>query len=192
MKKILFIILLFFSLTYSYAQVKAFDSGYKGFTDIGYTIGIGDYEFGRFEINTTHGYQVNPFFFVGGGVGFHFMSEYKTKSAEIALDKRDSKVSIPLFADFRGTFSKKKISPFVDLRLGYFVTNNDKFYSNASIGCRVAVKGKQNISISIGYTYQKLEFMTFDRFIGSSNMDYTRTPRILDCGGISIKLGYDF
>ncbi len=65
--------------------------------DLGYTIGVGDYDFGRFEISTTHGYQVNPYFFLGGGVGFHFMQSYETKGMEIALDKRDSKVSIPLF-----------------------------------------------------------------------------------------------
>ncbi|WP_170957579.1 hypothetical protein [Duncaniella freteri] len=41
---------------------------------------------------------------------------------DISLDERDSKVSIPLFADFRGTFTKRKFAPFVDLKLGYFVT----------------------------------------------------------------------
>ena len=35
---------------------------YRGYVDAGYSIGIGDYEFGRFEVNTTHGYQVSPYF----------------------------------------------------------------------------------------------------------------------------------
>lgn len=57
--------------------------GYHGFADLGYTIGVGDYDFGRIEISTTHGYQVNPYLFVGGGVGFHFMSECKYGDSEI-------------------------------------------------------------------------------------------------------------
>ncbi len=193
MKKIFIILAICCTLLSANAQDNTFGGGYRGFADLGYTIGVGDYEFGRFEISTTHGYQVNPYFFIGGGVGFHFMSSYETKGMEYALDKRDSKVSIPLFADFRGTFSKRKFAPFVDLKLGYFVTNNDGFYGNISAGCRMALKGKQGISLSIGYTYEKLEFQTFDRFTNSGhNMNYTRSPRKLDCEGISIKLGYEF
>lgn len=66
-------------------------NGYRGFADLGYTIGVGDYDFGRFEISTTHGYQVNPYFFVGGGVGFHFMGECKYGDPEIPLDLRKSR-----------------------------------------------------------------------------------------------------
>ena len=28
---------------------------YKGFIDVGYSLGVGDYEFGRFEVNTSQG-----------------------------------------------------------------------------------------------------------------------------------------
>lgn len=192
MKKLILAVIVCLSTTLAFAQDNTFGGGYRGFADLGYTIGVGDYEFGRFEIGTTHGYQVNPYFFVGGGVGFHFMGSYETPGMEYALDKRKSKVSIPLFADFRGTFSKKKFAPFVDLKLGYFVTNNDGFYGNISAGCRMALKGKQGISLSVGYTYEKLEFETFDRFTGSSSMNYTRSPRKLDCEGVSLKLAYEF
>lgn len=192
MKKIILVIVMAVSILSVKAQDNSFGGGYRGFADLGYNIGVGDYDFGRFEISTTHGYQVNPYFFVGGGVGFHFMSSYETKGMDIPLDKRDSKVSIPLFADFRGTFSKRKFAPFADLKLGYFVTNNDGFYGNVSAGCRMAIKGKQGIFLSIGYTYEKLEFQTFSRFNSTTSMNYTRTPRKLDCEGISIKLGYEF
>lgn len=193
MKRFLLLLVVIFSCgVVSNAQDNTFGGGYRGFADLGYTIGVGDYEFNRFEISTTHGYQVNPYFFVGGGVGFHFMNSYETPGMQYALDKRDSKVSIPLFADFRGTFSKRKFAPFVDLKLGYFVTNNDGFYGNISAGCRMALKGKQGISLSIGYTYEKLEYQIFDRFISSSNMNYTRKSRKYDSEGVSIKLAYEF
>lgn len=74
------------------SNAQSMQSGYKGHVDAGYSVGIGDYDFGRFEVNTTHGYQVNPYIFLGAGTGLHFMSSYKTGDMEIPLDVRDSKV----------------------------------------------------------------------------------------------------
>ncbi|MCD8569856.1 MAG: type II secretion system F family protein [Geovibrio sp.] len=91
---------------------------YRGFIDAGYSIGVGDYEFGRFEVNTSHGYQFNPYFFLGAGAGLHFMSSYETKDMDIPLDVRDNQVDIPVFANIRCNFSKKKVSPFVDVKGG--------------------------------------------------------------------------
>ncbi len=195
MKKFLFSLAVIASVVFSSQSTKAqdyFKNGYRGYADLGYTIGVGDYELNRFEISTTHGYQVNPYFFIGAGVGFHFMPKYETKGMYIAHDTRDSKVSIPLFVDFRGTFTKTKLAPFIDIKLGHFVTNGDGFYASASAGCRLKTIEKQAISISIGYTFEKLEFETFDRFTSSSSMSYTRDASNDDTEGISIKLGYEF
>ena len=104
------------------SNAQSMQSGYKGHVDAGYSVGIGDYDFGRFEVNTTHGYQVNPYIFLGAGTGLHFMSSYKTGDMEIPLDVRDSKVDIPVFANFRSNFTKGKISPFFDIKGGTFVT----------------------------------------------------------------------
>lgn len=178
---------------YSAQAQDDFSRGYRGYADLGYTIGVGDYEFGRFEIGTTHGYQVCPYFFVGAGVGFHFMSKYETKGMQYALDTRKSNIGIPLFADFRGTFMKSKFSPFLDVKLGHFLTNGDGFYANASAGVRMKTIGKQAIFLSIGYTFEKLKFDTFDSFTHPGiNMDYTRSSRLLETEGVSIKLGYEF
>ena len=165
---------------------------YRGFVDAGYSIGIGDYEFGRFEVNTTHGYQVSPYFFFGAGMGLHFMPEYETAGMDIALDYRENKVDIPVFANVRCNFSKSKITPFIDVRGGTFVTNNGGLYASASAGCRISINEKQAINVSIGYTTEKLEFETFDRFTNSSSMDYTREARICDTESITLKLGFEF
>lgn len=189
MKRIFFLMLAVMTFCLAHAQ-----SGYRGFADLGYTIGVGDYEFGRFEISTTHGYQVSPYFFVGAGVGFHFMSKYETKGmGAYALDTRDSNVGIPLFVDLHSTFMKTKFAPYVDVKLGHFVTNGDGFYANASAGVRIKTIGHQAVTLSVGYTFEKLKFETFDQFTHPGvNMDYSRSSRLLDTEGISIKLGYEF
>lgn len=168
------------------------EGGYRGFVDGGYTIGIGDYEFGRFEINTSHGYQINPFFFIGGGLGLHFMPEYKTKGMDVPLDQREAKVDIPVFANMRANFSNGKIVPFVDGKAGTYVTNNGGLYLNLSAGCRFAVNEKQAVNVLVGYTTEKLEFETFKSFISSKNMSYMTSPRKLNAEGIAIKVGYEF
>lgn len=88
------------------SNAQSMQSGYKGHVDAGYSVGIGDYDFGRFEVNTTHGYQVNPYIFLGAGTGLHFMSSYKTGDMEIPLDVRDSKV-IFRFSQTSAAISKK-------------------------------------------------------------------------------------
>lgn len=165
---------------------------YRGYADVGYTFGIGDYNFGRVEVNTSHGYQINPYLFVGAGVGLHFMQSYKTSNTDIALDVRDSKVDIPVFANIRCNFLKKKVSPFIDLKAGTFVSNGDGLYINASAGCRIATNEKQAVNISLGYTREKLEFQTFDEFVGYYNLDYTRRATTYNTEGISLKVGYEF
>lgn len=174
------------------SNAHSMQSGYKGHVETGYSVGIGDYDFGRFEVNTTHGYQVNPYIFLGAGTGLHFMSSYKTGDMEIPLDVRDSKVDIPVFANFRSNFTKGKISPFFDIKGGTFVTNNGGLYVVASLGVRYALNNKQGLSLSVGYAAEKLEFETFERFNGRYDMSYTRKPATYDTESVSVKLGFDF
>lgn len=167
-------------------------TGYHGFADFGYTIGFGDYELGRFELSSTHGYQINSYLFVGAGLGIHFMSEYKTPNMDIPLDYRDFQVDVPIYANIRLTMINGPISPFIDGKCGYYLTHHSALYLNASAGCRFSTWGRQAINIYIGYSYENLEFKTFDKFYSSHNMDYKRIKRNLATEGLTIKLGYEF
>ena len=191
MKKILLLIAVLASVLTASAQEQS--KGYRGFAELGYGIGVGDYDFGRFSIETSHGYQFNHYIFLGAGVGFQFSSKYETPDMDIALDKRDSKVDIPIFANFRANFLKKRFSPFVDLKGGAYVNNGGGAYVNASAGLRIATTARQAVNISVGYALQQLEFETFDRFTNPGhNMNYTRDSRRLDSEVVTIKVGYEF
>ncbi len=111
---------------------------------------------------------------------------------EIPLDVRDSKVDIPVFANFRSNFTKGKLSPFFDIKGGTFVTNNGGLYVVASVGVKYALNSKQGLSLSVGYAAEKLEFETFERFNGRYDMSYTRKPATYDTESVSVKLGFDF
>lgn len=165
---------------------------YRGFFDGGYTIGVGDYTFSRFEVNTSHGYQITPSFFVGGGAGMHFMSSYETSSMVIPLDVRKSKVDIPLFVNARFNMSEGHYVPFLDVKAGKYITYEGGLYMNISLGCRIAMGEKNAVNIHVGYTTEQLEFETFYKFVSSSSMDYLRKGTLRATEGIAVKIGYEF
>ena len=167
--------------------------GYYGMVDLVYSLGIGDYIFERIEINTIHGFQFNPFIFVGGGIGFHFMSEYFTDdNHNTPLNHRNKFLDIPIFADIRFTCLKKNITPFIDIKTGYYLTHHGGIYTNASIGCRFAVWYKHAITIAIGYTYENLEFDSFNGYTSHYNLNQVRYYKNFDTNSISFKIGYEF
>lgn len=165
---------------------------YRGYVDAGYSIGVGDYSFGRFEVNTSHGYQFSPHFFLGAGLGVHFMSSYETDKSPIPLDVRNNQVEIPVFANIRCNFMKAKASPFIDLKCGAFLTEKGNGYIDASIGCRFSLNQKQAINLSLGYVFEMLYFDTFNHFTNASRLDYVRSSRINNTEAVSIKLGFEF
>ena len=192
MKRTILLVIVF-ALTLLQLRAQGFQSRcYRGHVDAGYSFGIGDYNFGRFEVNTSHGYQFNPYFFLGAGTGVHFMSSYKTGGMEIALDERDSKVDIPVFANIRCNILDKKFSPFVDVKGGTFVTNNGGLYLSAAIGCRYTINESYALNLSLGYTRESLEFETFDDFKNNTDMDYTTKARKLTTECLSLKIGFEF
>ena len=77
-------------------------TGYKGFIDFGGVIGIGNRGDGAIAVSTTHGYQFNPYFFFGAGIGIEYHMNWET-------------FFIPVFADIKTYFLNKNISPFLGL-----------------------------------------------------------------------------
>ena len=81
---------------------------------------------------------------------------------------------------------------FADLKGGTYITNGGGLYIIASVGIRYALNDKQGLSLSLGYTKEKLEFEVFDGFIDHGRMDYTRDKKQYNTEAIAIKLGFDF
>lgn len=113
------------------------DSGYRGFFDFMGGFGAGGTmnfyfqdeslrDIGKssimFGISMTHGYQINPMFYAGVGVGTTPLMLYCTEDSG---DYRWGEhafygVAFQFYADFRWDYDiKAKTSPFVDLKLGF-------------------------------------------------------------------------
>ncbi len=195
MKKLLSIVsITLLSITSVCAQ--GIQTGYHGFIEGAYSIEVNGATLAMnwSEINTIHGYQATPNLFVGAGVGFHFMPELNEGMIDGKPNwKRDNKMEIPLFADFRWTILNKGITPFLDLRLGHNLSNKSGLYGSAGIGCRCSLKGNQAIYALVSYTTHKLIYERLDLVSGRN---YSFSWRYEDfeeyLSAISIKAGFEF
>lgn len=130
--------------------------GYRGFVGLETLLG----SFVGLDLSTVHGRQLNNKVFLGGGVGIIFAENWDCEH-----------YSLPVFADFRVDFVDKKVSPFIDLRLGgdFAFYGDSGFYGDCSLGCRF-----KRSSISLGvqtmrdhnYTYQENTIIYKDPVIG--------------------------
>ena len=142
--------------------------GYRGFVELGYTIGTGDWDgTNRVEFATSHGYQFNSYFYAGLGAGVNYYHE-----ADM--------VEIPIFADFRTDILNNWITPYVDFKIGYTVYDATGFYMSPTVGRRFGFANNVALNFGIGYTMQKI----------SVDWYYDSTKE--NMGGFSIKLGLEF
>lgn len=166
---------------YSYFPNK----GYKGFIDLGYSFGtsskVGSYKLDgedRFEFSTSHGFFINPYAFIGLGLGFHYYFGSDDSYYNGYYYESDGVLEIPIFAHFRSHFIDAKVSPFADIKLGYTVHDVTGLYFCPSIGCRFAKGSRSSFWLSLGYSVQKIDESYYDTSASSN--------------AVSLKLGWDF
>lgn len=149
--------------------------GYKGFVDFGYIADLSDYDANKVEISTSHGYQFNNYFYLGGGVAADFYTD-----ADL--------IAVPIFVDFRANFINKKVTPFADIKTGYSVGDVEGAYVSTSIGVRFSLKGKKAINLKLEYNYQQHN----DHGDYSYNNNYYSYDYDYDLEGLGFKVGFEF
>lgn len=181
------------------SQAQYLQKGYRGFVDVGYCY----YTFSQLdpstiELTTSHGYQFNPYIYLGAGIGFDYTGEIKWGDISgKPHNKRSAKVDIPVFFNARANFTKTKLSPFVDVRFGSYVNNDGNIYATLTIGGRYAINEKIGVSLCIGFESRKvcveeLKLITGTKY-NNYKMDYyyTNKPN-QNLDGLVFKAGIDF
>lgn len=153
---------------------------YKGYVEAGYAHTLAKYNGDFVEISTSQGYQYNSWFYMGAGLGidvlFSHPGEHWAENMETYPpgDRGYSKTApmLPLFADFRFLIGDtSNISFFLDLKVGCsflltnkniaigdgFLTNNEYFFLNPSIGLRLPCNKKNpKQAVDVGVKYKLL------------------------------------
>ena len=145
---------------------------YKGFVDFGIT--FGEDAFG-FSATTTHGAQINPYIYVGGGLGIYY-------------DLLSEEAAVPIYADFKVNVLKGRISPVLDMRLGYSAGEEiSGLYASIMPGCQFGLKGKTALTLSLGYEFFGWGEKPIPNYY-YTHYNYENYP----LGGLSVKLALDF
>ena len=131
------------------------NKGYRGMVEIGNGFGWADMQY-LFKFSTTHGYQFNPYFYLGGFVSFgtgeydeirYYYNGYDAYYHEgiVGFNFRwgiDARTYLPL-----GRFS-----PFFGLQIGMDIYDDEPFaYLSTQVGFRVALKNKLALNFAVQY-----------------------------------------
>ena len=153
--------------------------GYRGWVETGGAVGLGTFGDGVFTFSTSHGYQFSPYFFLGAGIGVDYHFGWET-------------VFMPIFANARAYFIDGKISPFMDVKIGYSpVDDSGLFYFTPSVGVSFGTSKKCAVNLSIGYNLQRVMMYVY-RYVP----EYDHYNLLYDSReslhGLSFKLGFEF
>lgn len=157
--------------------------GYRSFYDLGVGIGTGDESKTNFEVSTSQGYQLVPtYFYIGTGAAFQ------------AFFNADGACGFPVFVNLRSHFSPGKVSPFVDVRVGYASVTGDHydnggFYLCPTLGIRFAINNNFGINLRAGYTWENARLGGYVCYYPESFG--CKGPR-KNIGGANIQIGIDF
>lgn len=145
---------------------------YRGFVGDAVVIGTGEFELTRSHFFTSHGCQINPYLYVGGGLAINYWFDLES-------------VNAPVFAHVRSEIHKaynKRISPYIETRVGYSVGDIEGFFCAPAAGCHIYFgKSKMGLSIGLGYNVQMTKVYYSSGFTLNENV-----------GGVSISAAFDF
>ena len=120
--------------------------GFRGLLDLGAHFGFAD-AFDNYQISVafTGGYQINRMLFVGAGIA-PTLNLYDDEY----YDEVETSFLLPIYSAIRLDFINKKVTPFLDGRIGYYLNTEDMDYNGlyAYLGAGVRIK---KISLGAGY-----------------------------------------
>lgn len=131
---------------------------------------------------TTHGYQINPLFFIGAGVGLEHCSSLNRWMA-------------PLFLQGRADFQWGRFTPFADLRAGVNVGCGVNAFFSLTVGYRFNWGRKMGVNVGlgmslVGYTMDVYEIVN-DPNTGYTNFVKTGTDHRYN-PTFTFRIGIDF
>jgi hypothetical protein len=173
--------------------------GYTNITEIDFAMGgVEVVDWGTstqytLGLHTINGYQFNPNFSVGIGVGLVRYSQYSLMQDGYEILWKGANFQMPVFLDLRINLEDKKLTPFISCDVGYsFPFIHDYyggFFVNPSFGIKYFISAKTAMNISIGYRYYSNEW-ELTVWKGWDRSDEVIVDEILNL--FTVKTGFTF
>ena len=145
--------------------------GYKGFVEFGGAVGVGVNGDGIISFSTSHGYQFNPYVFLGAGIGFDYHFGWGI-------------FFMPIYADVRAYVPYSRVSPIFGVKLGYSPVDGQGLYFNPNLGVNVKLKRSLALDFTVGFNLQRSGFFITDFY------DYIEYDD--NIMGVTFKVGLEF
>ena len=134
-------------------------SKFRGFIDLGYSLGVGSPRNDFWLIETSFGYAITPRAYLGAGIGLHsfkpVLKSYPKRTDKAQPEDNDPNWRypfIPIYAEGRYSFlNESKNTPWASLKVGATFINHKGFYTSPSIGYHF--KSNQYFSFNVGVGY---------------------------------------
>lgn len=142
------------------ARKKNYDTAkFRGFIDLGYSLGVGSPRNDFWLIETSFGYAITPRAYIGAGIGLHsfkpVLESYPQRTDKAEPEANDPSWRypfIPLYAEGRYSFkNESQNTPWVSLKVGATFINHKGFYTSPSLGYHF--KSNQYFSFNVGVGY---------------------------------------
>ena len=142
------------------ARKKNYDTAkFRGFIDLGYSLGVGSPRNDFWLIETSFGYAITPRAYLGAGIGLHsfkpVLKSYPKRTDKAQPEDNDPNWRypfIPIYAEGRYSFkNESQNTPWVSLKVGATFINHKGFYTSPSIGYHF--KSNQYFSFNLGVGY---------------------------------------
>lgn len=139
---------------------KNYDTAkFRGFIDLGYSLGVGEPRNDFWLIETSFGYAITPRTYIGAGIGLHsfkpVLKSYPQRTDKAQPEDNDPNWRypfIPLYLEGRYSFkNESQNTPWVSLKVGSTFINHKGFYTSPSIGYHF--KSNQYFSFNVGVGY---------------------------------------
>lgn len=159
-------------VTYSYAMAdvdyishehkkKNYDtSKFRGFVDLGYSLGMGAPRNDYWLVETSFGYMATPRVYLGAGIGLHKFNakidSYPMRTDGAKPEPNDPDLNnfpfIPLYADVRYNLRSENLNtPWAGIKVGGSVFNHGGVFVSPSIGYHLASSQFFSFNVGVGY-----------------------------------------
>lgn len=139
--------------------------GYLGVVDFGYGFGVGEWEVDRIRFSVVNGYQFNPYFGMGIGIGFNSY-EYQWYNQTIC------EYTLPIFAHFRANLLKTDVTPFAAVNLGYNIAlKEDNLFRGMlfepTVGIAIRVSSSNQLTVGVCYALSNATYTNYNNNVHS-------------------------